>query len=476
MKVRLDSDLRRNNQGTALIGGSPTRLLRLSPAGARLLDGWAAGEPVGRGAAETKLATRLLDAGMIHPVVSAVDAVGSGVVVGVVIPVLNDVDGLDATLRSVRRDVATETVVVVDDGSMDGAAVRAVAERYDARVIHHDVNSGPAAARNTGWRALTEKLGHDGVVAFIDADVELCVGSLDLLRAHFASGLIGAVAPRVRASAGPTVLDRYEAVRSPLDLGSEPARVRTGSRVSYVPAAALLVRVSVLEEMNGFVESMRSGEDVDFVWRVDRSGSQVRYEPAAVVNHRNRLTLLSLARQRRFYGSAAADLAERHPGDVAPVAASRPMFAIWATLMFGPVAGKILAAGGALALAKQLHDVVRSHSDEPVVEAARVSGQSHASLARWLATASTRTWLPLLGVVSLFSRRVRRWLIASLVVPAAVDWVKERPALDPFRFMALRTLDDAAYCAGVVQGAVGRRSVKALLPRFLPTGAHRVDG
>ena len=37
----------------------------------------------------------------------------------------------------------------------------------------------------------------------------------------------------------------------------------------------------------------------------------------------------------------------------------------------------------------------------------------------------------------------------------------ERPDLDPVRYVALRVLDDAAYGAGVWQGAITHRSIAA---------------
>ena len=41
-------------------------------------------------------------------------------------------------------------IIVVDDGSTD--STRAIAERYDVRVISQE-NCGLSAARNVGWRA-----------------------------------------------------------------------------------------------------------------------------------------------------------------------------------------------------------------------------------------------------------------------------------------------------------------------------------
>ena len=54
--------------GTVITGGFPLRVLRLSRAGARHVDGWWSGTPVPGGQKARALARRLLDTGMAHPV------------------------------------------------------------------------------------------------------------------------------------------------------------------------------------------------------------------------------------------------------------------------------------------------------------------------------------------------------------------------------------------------------------------------
>src|SRR5205807_1875023 len=141
-----------------VIGGSPRRVLRLTDRGAaaarRLLDG----HPV-FGQPDALVARRLLDAGIAHPL-PPVD--GPGVVAGaidVVVPVYDDVESLDACLAALRTDLP---VIVVDDGSSEMELLAAVAERHGARLIRHEHNAGPAAARNTGARACT-----GDVIAFV---------------------------------------------------------------------------------------------------------------------------------------------------------------------------------------------------------------------------------------------------------------------------------------------------------------------
>ena len=74
-------------------------------------------------------------------------------------------------------------------------------------------------------------------------------GWLEPLLSCFDDARVALAAPRVTApSPGPRagILDRYEAARSPLDLGPVEGRVRARTRVSYVPAAALLARAAAV--------------------------------------------------------------------------------------------------------------------------------------------------------------------------------------------------------------------------------------
>ncbi|HXR54921.1 MAG TPA: hypothetical protein VN793_07720, partial [Acidimicrobiales bacterium] len=79
------------------------------------------------------------------------------------------------------------------------------------------------------------------------------------------------VAPRVVTPTGPSWLARYEAARSPLDLGPIEGKVAPGGRVSYVPSAAIVLRRAAAAQMC-FDERLEAGEDVDLVWRLVEAG------------------------------------------------------------------------------------------------------------------------------------------------------------------------------------------------------------
>ena len=465
--LRLDGRTRRSAGGRTLLGGSPLRLVRLTDAGARVVADLATGAPVGPDPARRRLARRLLDSGLAHPVPLRAPAA----TVSIVVPVRDHAPDLRALLDALTPAGNVTEIVVVDDGSVDPATVaEAVAGR--ARLVRREVAGGPAAARNAGWRTTATEL-----VAFLDADVLPRSGWLDTLRAHFTDPAVAAAAPRVRARrSGQAVLDRFEEHRSPLDLGPDAGRVAPGSRIPYVPTAAIVYRRDVLEACGGFDESLRFGEDVDLVWRAVGGSHTVRYEPAAEVSHRNRSSWTELARQRFRYGSAAAALDQRHPGAVPPVRVDGWSLLTWSLPVVagrrGAAAGVAVGAGTTLALARKL----RGRVDRPAVEALRLAGLGHLWAGRWLARATTRTWLPPAVVAAATSRRARRLLGVAVVAPALVEWWERRPDLDPVRWTAACALDDAAYCAGVWAGCLRAGSPRALVPRIEGLPGVTADG
>ena len=486
-----DPSARRLEDGRVLIGGHPARLLRLTAAGARMVDAWRMGAGVGASPGARALADRLIAAGLAHPrpapgAVTTAD-------VAVVIPARDRPGTLAACLARVGP---CREIVIVDDGSSEP-----IAAPPGTRVVRRDVSGGPAAARNAGLAATDSPF-----VAFLDSDTLPCEGWLQPLLAHFGDPRLAAIAPRVRVPAGRSALARYEAARSPLDLGPDPGLVGPGRRVGFVPAAALVVRRAAVPT---FDEALRFGEDVDLVWRLAAAGWTVRYEPASVVEHPHRATLAAWLRQRAAYGSSAGPLASRHPGQMRHVVvppdallpwalalAGRPRLALLAALprnaLLGvvrrgpaaardasrrpdsppagagdrapapPVAGPPPTGPANRAPAPPRPDAPPPHPADRAL--ARLALEARARTARQIADAAWRAHAPALVI----TKRGRRFLAAALVAGAAADYLARRPALDPLRFTALRAADDLAYAAGVWAGCVRARTVQPLVPKTTP--------
>ena len=454
MRLQFDRSTRALAHGSVLVGGSPARLLRLSPAGTRLVSQWRAGAPVDQRPAAVALARRLIAAGVAHPLYDGPPPWTSDDV-ALVIPARDRARPLAECLAAVGP---AGEVLVVDDGSTDPAAIEAVVAAAGANLVSQPGARGPAAARNLGARATLAP-----VLAFVDSDVRAQPDWLEPLLAELHDPRVAAVAPRVVAASGAGAVAAYEAVRSPLDLGPLPGLVGLGRRTAFVPAAALVVRRSAFDATGGFDESLRIGEDVDFVWRLVRAGWAVRYRPTARVTHPYRPRARSWLAQRVAYGASAAALAQRHPGQMRHVVLSRGTIAAWGAALAGqPLAALAIGGAGTALLARRLAPVPGDRR-RPLALAA--AGQLRAG--RQLLDAGWRAYPPLVVAVAASRPRTRRPLALGLTASVAVDYAVRRPALDPVRFGALRIADDLAYATGVWLGCARHRTLGPLLPQIV---------
>jgi mycofactocin system glycosyltransferase len=286
---------------------------------------------------------------------------------------------------------------------------------------------------------------------------------------HVADPRLAAVAPRIVAldDDGHCWLSRYEAVAGALDMGANPAPVRPLSAVSYVPSAALLVRRSALG--NGFDETMRVAEDVDLVWRLTAAGWRIRYEPAGSVAHDHRTAPADWLRRRAFYGTGAALLAARHGSAVAPVVIAPSSALVWGLAITG---GRRGWAGAAAVLGwttvRLARRLARPGEPLPVALSARLVGRGSLSAGRALARAVTRHSWPVAVPVAVAVPRIRAWVLAAAVGDAALAWWPHRHRVGPVRFTLARRLEDLAYGAGLWDGALRQRQLRAVLPARPP--------
>lgn len=448
LRVVPDESAERRDQGRIIVGGSPTRLLRLSDAGAGLVERLWRGEPLPEGPGATALVRRLLDAGLVHPDWSSPgaprteDAPFRPTDVTVVIPVRGTL-----APRLLQSIGAVAAVVVVDDASPEPVVVAdRTPQGRPVLLLRHQAQRGPGGARTSGMAEVTTAL-----VAFLDADCEPEPGWLDALLPHFADAGLAAVAPRITSADldRPGIVGRYESACSALDMGARPARVRARSRVGHVPCAALVARVDAIRDVGGFDPSLLVGEDVDLVWRLDAAGWAVRYEPAARVAHHHRTSPWAWARRRADYGTAAGMLARRHPGLLSPVELPRRGRA--------DREGALVAAGADARRASQL--------------VAAGDRSRHRQLIRCL----VRPWWPLAVVaVAMVPTRAGKAAVGTALIGAVTgsalrDWAVERPPVGPATFVVGRLADDVAYSVGVWHGSLRAHTTEPLRPRWAGT-------
>lgn len=450
-----DAGLRTESNGRVLLGGHPFRVLRLSASGASSVRSWFRGDHSPASVAEKELAHRLIESGLAHARPEAARAPCH-----VVIPCRDGRDDLERTLESLRN-VRTASITVVDDGSTPP-----LPQSHEATFLRHETSHGPGAARNTGWRHVASSAPSTDLILFLDAGVvvppstsgkrEVRETWIDQLCGHLTDEGVAAVAPRVASTPGSSLVDQYEVLFSPLDLGPNHSLVGTQHRVTYVPTACLLTKLEVLASTGGFDETMRYGEDVDLLWRIGRE-TQVRYDPSVVVHHHPRRNLRALALQRFHYATAAAALAERHPGASAPWRSSIVGIAGVALATFGhPVTAMVVGIGPVTVLADRLRPTAT-----PLATSARLLLVGHQWTARSFAENMGRTWIA--GAVMATAVPALRtpsilWVIAG--------WLRRLTTTRSIPMLAIGIVDDVSYGVGSAVGAARHCSFRSLLPKI----------
>jgi glycosyltransferase involved in cell wall biosynthesis len=233
--------------------------------------------------------------------------------VSVIIPSLNRREMLERCLDALaRQDVDPETfeVIVVDDGSTDGAAemVEGLETPYELRLLRHQRRSGSPAARNAGIEAAGGR-----ICVLIDNDIIVSPG---LVAAHLAGharheralgvGPLTQVPPRGRDWYAHTFAAEWN--KHYAELGRRPATWMDcyGGNFS-APRAALV-------ESGGYDTDQFAAADVELPYRLWRAGFTPRFFPAAGAVHDDQkpgsLVLSDAARRGRAY----LQFAERHPG------------------------------------------------------------------------------------------------------------------------------------------------------------------
>ena len=204
----------------------------------------------------------------------------AGIVLSVIIPCWNAGETLCEQLQALASQDWDERweVVVVDDDSTDDTleVARRFRESYDHfRILELEERRGAAGSRNAG-----AAVARGSYLAFCDAD--------------------DVVGPSWVATIGETVKEQ-DFVAGPIDprpindpdvlRAHGPPQSALMSKYAFLPHAYgcnLAVRKDIHEEIGGFDESFPHGQDADYCWRVQLSGTPLREAPDAWVAYRLR--------------------------------------------------------------------------------------------------------------------------------------------------------------------------------------------
>jgi len=222
--------------------------------------------------------------------------------VSVVVPVFNEEKSIQACIDSLlnqKYDAARVEIIVVDNGSTDRSTKILAGFGQKLNLLHED-RRGPAAARNSGIAAATGE-----VIAFTDAD---CVASKDWLTelipplsepgVGLVCGKILALPPATEIEQFSEILDDHEA--------SVKGRLPTAITMNWAS------RTADIRAVGAFDPEFLQGEDSDLSLRMHLAGHSFRYQPSAIVYHRNEETFARLFHEGYRQGMAFVRLARKH--------------------------------------------------------------------------------------------------------------------------------------------------------------------
>ena len=197
--------------------------------------------------------------------------------ISIVIPVYNGAGTITAAMQGVMKQYhsAPKEIIVVDDGSADQTAE--LVKKFNDVIYVHQINSGPASARNTGFRKSKGEL-----VFFTDSD---CIPQLDWIEKmlpHFQDPTIGVVAGSYGIANAKSRL---------ADCIYREIIYRHHTRMPDFPKSFgsynFCIRRNLMERLGGFNTSYRyaSGEDNDLSYKVLDFGYKIYFERNSIVTH-----------------------------------------------------------------------------------------------------------------------------------------------------------------------------------------------
>jgi len=195
--------------------------------------------------------------------------------VSVIIPFFNAADHLDLAISSVLIQAEVAELILVDDGSTDQSLN--ICQKWaakDSRIVicqsESHKNEGPGAARNRGLQAATKPF-----IAFLDADDHYLKGRFrddQVLFYNFgdAAGVYNSILIETWNQQEIRLFNsvfRHHLVLK-LELPYQKIDTREIFQSNGVHLNGLTIRRDILPKVGYFDESLRQGQDLDFIFRL----------------------------------------------------------------------------------------------------------------------------------------------------------------------------------------------------------------
>ena len=189
----------------------------------------------------------------------------------VIITTFNDAEYLKRSIPSVINQTSKpKEIIIIDDGSSDNQAKEIVDSFHNhtdiSIILKKKKNGGPSSARNVGI-----KLAKGEFILFLDADDELLKNSLkwreellESLDQNYASIYCSKI----------KLIDNKRKIKEKIFETDGKLNVRLIGRNNGIPGQIThhLFRRDIVNEVNGYNESLKFNEDFEFLLRIAKKG------------------------------------------------------------------------------------------------------------------------------------------------------------------------------------------------------------
>jgi GT2 family glycosyltransferase len=210
--------------------------------------------------------------------------------ISVIIPVKNDLSGIQLMLDSLRRQSVAHELIVVDNGSTDGT--REFLESQGVRVLHFP-GLRVGALRNRGV-----EVSSGDCTVFADSDHEVGEDWLEKgMEVLMSDPQVAACGSHYLPPENSTWVQRTWAIHR--------LRKSRTQEVDWLASGNLFVRRDRFVEVGGFNENLVAAEDVDLCHRLRSKGGRILHDARiASVHHGEAPTLNRFFRKEWWRGSS----------------------------------------------------------------------------------------------------------------------------------------------------------------------------
>ena len=237
----------------------------------------------------------------------------------VVIPTLNEANGIEALIRSLAEELPSDARVsfaVVDGGSTDGTSQtvrRLAASRTGLRLLHNPARIQSAAVNLAARMAPPEV----DVLVRCDAHARYPRGFVGRLLETLDRTGADSVAVVMDSSGGRNCLQRAVSWVSDTALGSGGSAHRGGRRSGFVDHGHhAAFRMASFRRCGGYDESFTHNEDAELDCRLRRLGGRIYLDAEIRIGYHPRASFAALEDQYFQYGRGRSRTVRRHRGSL----------------------------------------------------------------------------------------------------------------------------------------------------------------